>query len=59
MMHNVSVYSFKDGMETLTKALEESLLSSGNVSVMRNTHISGLKLFKDQSLEVHHYKNIL
>ncbi|KAF8905181.1 hypothetical protein CPB84DRAFT_1771770 [Gymnopilus junonius] len=50
----ISVYSFKNGMETLTKALEKSLLSSNNVSIMTNTHLSGLKKSEDRSIEIYH-----
>ncbi|KAF8905195.1 hypothetical protein CPB84DRAFT_1771826 [Gymnopilus junonius] len=52
LMRGISVYSFKNGMETLTKALEKSLLSSNNVSIMTNTHLSGLKKSEDRSIEV-------
>ncbi|KDR79922.1 hypothetical protein GALMADRAFT_1169668 [Galerina marginata CBS 339.88] len=57
MMGDVSVYSFKDGMETLTKALQKSLLSTRNVSVINNTHVSNLRLLEDQSFEISHSKS--
>ncbi|KDR79937.1 hypothetical protein GALMADRAFT_208198 [Galerina marginata CBS 339.88] len=54
MMRDVSVYSFRDGMETLTKALEDSLLSSTNVIVLKNTRVSSLNLLEDKSMEISH-----
>ena len=36
-LSNVSVFSFRGGMETLTKALEERLIESGNVTILRET----------------------
>ena len=52
MMDGVSVYSFRDGMETLTKALEERLRSAANVSILMDTRISGIKMLENQLLEV-------
>lgn len=52
MMRGVSVYSFKDGMETLTKAMEDALLASKNVEILSNTSVSGLKCLEDLSFEV-------
>ncbi|KAF8954755.1 protoporphyrinogen oxidase [Flammula alnicola] len=54
MMHGVSVYSFRDGMETLTKALEDHLRSALNVSILENTAISGFKQLQDRSFEILH-----
>lgn len=44
MMNEVSAYSFMGGMESLTKALEEHLRSSANVSILVDPRISGIKL---------------
>ena len=52
MMDGVSVYSFRDGMETLTKALEERLRSAANVRILVDTRISGIKMLENQLLEV-------
>ena len=55
MMDGVSVYSFRDGMETLTKALEERLRSAANVSILVGTRISGIKMLENQLLEVRNF----
>lgn len=52
MMDGISVYSFRDGMETLTKALEEHLRSAANVSILADTSISGIKMLENQLFEV-------
>ncbi|PPQ97630.1 hypothetical protein CVT26_002537 [Gymnopilus dilepis] len=53
LMRNASVYSFRNGMESLTKALEESLMSSDNVTIMKDTRLSGLKQLEDHSMEIY------
>lgn len=55
MMNGVSVYSFIDGMETLTKALEESLRSASNVSILVDARISGIKMLENRLLEVRNF----
>ncbi|PPQ85350.1 hypothetical protein CVT25_000641 [Psilocybe cyanescens] len=54
MMRGTSVYSFRDGMETLTKAMERKLQATPNVSITKNAHISGLKLLDNQEMEISH-----
>ena len=52
LMHGKSVYSFKDGMETLTTAIEEHLDASPNVRIYKNAEVSGIKSLQDHSIEV-------
>ncbi|KAF9564531.1 protoporphyrinogen oxidase [Agrocybe pediades] len=52
MMRDVSVYSFRGGMETLTTAMEQSLHCSDNVEILKSTSISGLKSLEDKSIEI-------
>ncbi|KIM37477.1 hypothetical protein M413DRAFT_77077 [Hebeloma cylindrosporum] len=54
MMNGVSVYSFKDGMESLTKALEDHLGTLANVRILVDTRISRIKMVDDQLLEISH-----
>ena len=52
LMHQVSVYSFKDGMQSLTSALEAHILATKNVDIIRNTTVSNLEMLTDGSLKV-------
>ena len=52
LMRQVSVYSFKDGMQSLTNALEERLLATKNVDIIKDTIISNLEMLTDGSLKV-------
>ena len=52
LMRQVSVYSFKDGMQSLTNALETRLLAMKNVDIIRDTTISNLEMLKNGSLKV-------
>ena len=52
MMRDVSVYSFRDGMQTLTDSLEKALRSSPNVSIIENTTVSRMSLRGAGALEV-------
>jgi protoporphyrinogen/coproporphyrinogen III oxidase len=52
LMHQVSVYSFKNGMQSLTDALEGSLLATKNVDIVRDTIISNLEMSTDGSFKV-------
>ena len=52
LMHQVSVYSFKGGMQSLTNALETRLLATKNVDIIRDTTISNLEMLIDGSLKV-------
>ena len=52
LMHQVSVYSFKDGMQSLTNALETRLLATKNVDIIRDTTISNLEMLIDGSIKV-------
>ncbi|KAF8810047.1 protoporphyrinogen oxidase [Phlegmacium glaucopus] len=54
LMHNVSVYSFKNGMQSLTNALETRLLATTNVDIIRDTIISNLEMLEDGSLKISH-----
>ncbi|KAF8178232.1 protoporphyrinogen oxidase [Pholiota molesta] len=54
MMRDASVYSFRDGMQTLTNALEDHLQTRPNVSVLKNVEILSLKSLEDHSFEVVH-----
>jgi len=52
LMHEVSVYSFKNGMQSLTNALETRMLATKNVDIIRDTIISNLEMLADGSLKV-------
>jgi protoporphyrinogen/coproporphyrinogen III oxidase len=52
LMHDVSVYSFKNGIQTLTNALETSLLATKNVDIMKDTTISNLEMLANGSFKV-------
>ena len=52
LMHQVSVYSFKDGIQSLTNALETRLLATKNVDIIRDTTISNLEMLIDGSIKV-------
>ena len=52
LMHQVSVYSFKDGIQSLTNALETRLLATKNVDIIRDTAVSNLEMLADGSLKV-------
>ncbi|KAF9478988.1 protoporphyrinogen oxidase [Pholiota conissans] len=54
MMRDVSVYSFRDGMQTLTKALEDHLQSTPNVSILKNAEVSRLNPLENHSFEISH-----
>ena len=55
MMDGVSVYSFRDGMETLTKPLEEHLRTAANLSTLMDTGILAIKRLENQLLEVQNF----
>ena len=55
LMHQVSVYSFKDGIQTLTNTLETRLLATKNVDIIRDTTVSNLEMLTDGSLKVDPY----
>ncbi|KAI9099396.1 hypothetical protein DFS34DRAFT_703439 [Phlyctochytrium arcticum] len=44
-----SIYSFKNGIESLTKALENSLIRSRNVTILRNTTAERISLSSSSS----------
>lgn len=52
LLKGVSVYSFRDGMQALTSALEHYLSSQSNVSILRSTDAALLQLKEDKSFEV-------
>jgi len=43
MMDGVSVYSFKEGMSTLTNALEEALARSNNVEIAKDAEVGRIR----------------
>ncbi|KAF8830604.1 hypothetical protein HHX47_DHR2001142 [Lentinula edodes] len=53
MMKNVSVYSFTDGIGTLTGALATRLQNQPNVEILCDTPISSLGVAENGLLEVH------
>lgn len=59
VMRNVSVYSFKNGMETLTHALEDYLRAMPNVVIMKNTRVLGLDPLKNSIIQVIYFDDIL
>ena len=52
MMEGVSVYSFRDGMGTLTEALERYLRGKANVRVLLDTELTSLRLSENNNLKV-------
>jgi oxygen-dependent protoporphyrinogen oxidase len=52
LTENASVYSFQSGMQTLTTALEDHLAARPNISILRNTKVSSLRLQEDKTFEV-------
>jgi protoporphyrinogen/coproporphyrinogen III oxidase len=52
LMHQVSVYSFKDGIQSLTNALETRLLATENVDIIRDSSVSNLEMLTDGSFKV-------
>jgi oxygen-dependent protoporphyrinogen oxidase len=52
LLKGASVYSFRDGMQTLTDALEHYLSKQANVRIHCNTGVTLLQLKKDRSFEV-------
>lgn len=51
-MRGVSVYSFRDGMSTLTSALENHLTARANVRLLRDTNVVSIEINEDKSLKV-------
>lgn len=49
LMEGVSVYSFRNGMSTLTNALESALQQSSNVEVVKND--SALRVMQDPATD--------
>ena len=52
ILKNASVYSFMDGMQTLTDELEYYLSNQSNVGILRNTSVTLLQQKEDKSFEV-------
>jgi oxygen-dependent protoporphyrinogen oxidase len=52
LMRGVSVYSFRDGMQAITNALERHLSDRSNVLILRNTCVTSLQLKQDKTFEV-------
>ncbi len=52
MMRDVSVYSFRNGMQTLTNSLEKALQSAPNVTIIKNTTVSRMSLRSAGAIEV-------
>jgi len=55
LMQGTSVYSFKDGMRTLTDALESYLLALPNVTIIRGTRILNIGHCKGSIIQVIQY----
>lgn len=53
LMRGVSVYSFKDGMQTLIKALQADLQKRPNVKVICNTDVRAITKLQPGTFEVH------
>lgn len=51
IMHDVSVYSFKNGLETLPQALRQNLENNSNVEIRTSTEVVNISP-KDTSFEV-------
>ena len=51
-MHDVAVFSFKDGMETLTSALENHLRNLRNVTILKGTEVQKVEPLKSQTIKV-------
>jgi oxygen-dependent protoporphyrinogen oxidase len=52
LMRGVSVYSFRDGMQAITDALEHQLSEHPNVHILRNTSVTSLQLNQDKIFQV-------
>ncbi|KIK68777.1 hypothetical protein GYMLUDRAFT_36266 [Collybiopsis luxurians FD-317 M1] len=52
MMHGISVYSFSDGMGTLTSGLASYLKNQPNVSILCNNSVSSVSVTTEGALEV-------
>ena len=52
LMHEVSVFSFKNGLQSLTNAMETRLLATKNVDIIKDTIISNLEMLADGSLKL-------
>ena len=52
LLRDASVYSFRNGMQTLTNALEHYLSNQSNVRILRNTSATLLQQKVDKSLQV-------
>lgn len=53
-MRGISVFSFKDGMETLTSSLENYLQNQTNVTVLKGTEVQAIEPLKNQTIKVTH-----
>lgn len=53
-LEHASAFSFKDGMETLTRALEEHLEAKSNVQIFRESPVLSLAMRKDRTMQVRH-----
>lgn len=52
LMRGVAVYSFKDGMETLTSSLENYLRNLPNITILKNTEVQTIEPLKNQNIKV-------
>lgn len=52
VMEDVSVYSFLDGMETLTGALTKYLRQKSNIRILQDTSMISLDVKEDKTIEV-------
>jgi oxygen-dependent protoporphyrinogen oxidase len=51
-MRDVAVFSFKDGMATLTSSLENYLQNLPNVTILRGTEVQTIEPLKNQTIKV-------
>ncbi|KAF9051632.1 hypothetical protein BJ165DRAFT_1365252 [Panaeolus papilionaceus] len=54
LMRGVSVYSFKDGMQTLIKALQADLQKRPNVKIICNTDVRAITKLQPGTFEISH-----
>jgi len=52
LMRDVAVFSFKDGMETLTSSLENHLQNLPNITILKGTEVQMVEPSKNQTIKV-------
>ncbi|XP_006463343.1 hypothetical protein AGABI2DRAFT_208052 [Agaricus bisporus var. bisporus H97] len=56
-LEHASAFSFKDGMETLTRALEEHLEAKSNVQIFRESPVLSLAMRKDRTMQLSYLRS--